>query len=458
MASDSPGIPESVVAQIWQRQLVKKKALVTSDGQLVEVIYPGRANRSGGPDFRGAIIAIRDEFLRGDVEVHLRSSGWQAHGHDRNPAFSGVILHVVMWDDTPCSRRPREGKPIPILPLYRCLQAPLEKILWKVAQPPVSNDPCAGVRHRLGGESLERVLDDLGEARFRDKVARFRDGLSIGEAGQVLYEGLMEALGYSKNKEAFRELAQRLPLRAMEGLVRDQGPEARDLILQALLLGTAGFLRTPRHGPGAAPLRKAWSSLGGGACMAETSWHFTAVRPGNHPTRRLEAARALILRFLDGGLVEGILGLIREAQPPSGHRKLESGLMVSGPGGALLGRGRAAEMAVNIVLPFFYAFGEFTGQREEAERALALYRSYPRLGENETTRFMSGQLLAEESPPGLSNSARRQQGLIQLYRRYCQERRCGECPLGKAGAGSPQPSLSPGSTSRSQPETLPALI
>ncbi len=301
MASDSPGIPESVIAQIWQRQLVKKKALVTSDGQLVEVIYPGRANRSGGPDFRGAIIAIRDEFLRGDVEVHLRSSGWQAHGHDRNPAFSGVILHVVMWDDTPCSRRPREGKPIPILPLYRCLQAPLEKILWKVAQPPVSNDPCAGVRHRLGGESLERVLDDLGEARFRDKVARFRDGLSIGEAGQVLYEGLMEALGYSKNKEAFRELAQRLPLRAMEGLVRDQGPEARDLILQALLLGTAGFLRTSRHGPGAAPLRKAWSSLGGGACMAETSWHFTAVRPGNHPTRRLEAARALILRFLDGG-------------------------------------------------------------------------------------------------------------------------------------------------------------
>ncbi|MEE8472672.1 MAG: DUF2851 family protein, partial [Dehalococcoidia bacterium] len=63
MASDSPGIPESVVAQIWQRQLVTKKALVTSDGQLVEVIYPGRANRSGGPDFRGAIIAIRDEFL-----------------------------------------------------------------------------------------------------------------------------------------------------------------------------------------------------------------------------------------------------------------------------------------------------------------------------------------------------------------------------------------------------------
>ncbi|MFQ5826189.1 MAG: DUF2851 family protein, partial [Dehalococcoidia bacterium] len=305
-------------------------------------------------------------------------------------------------------------------------------------------------------------LDRLGEERFQDKVARFQAGLATEEAGQVLYEGLMEALGYSRNKEAFRELAQRLPLRVLEGLVQGKGAERGNLILEALLLGTAGLLPSQRDPSGTrAPpqggLERIWASLGGGESMTETRWHFSGVRPGNHPTRRLAAACGLILRFLDRGLVEGILELVREARPPSGHRKLEAGLMVAGKGEALLGRGRAAEMALNIVLPFSFAFGELSGRGEVAERAMALYRSYPGLGENETTRFMAGQLFDGESPQGLS-SARRQQGLIQLYRRYCQERFCAECPVGVAATGVAQPSLSPGSASRSQPTTFPARI
>jgi hypothetical protein len=367
-----------------------------------------------------------------------------------------------MWDDAPCSLRSQDGKAIPVLPLHRCLQAPLEEILQQVAQPPTPSDPCTGARERLGAEFLGKVLDRLGEERFQDKVARFRAGLATEEAGQVLYEGIMEALGYSRNKESFRELAQRLPLRILEGLVQGKGAERGNLILEALLLGTAGLLPSQRRGPGATEdprggLERIWSSLGGGESMTETRWQFAGVRPGNHPIRRQAAASGLILRFLDRGLVEGILELVGEAQPPSGHRKLEAGLMIADKGEALLGQGRAAEVVVNIVLPFSFAFGELSGRGEVAERAMALYRSYPGLGENETTRFMAGQFFDGESPQGL-NSARRQQGLIQLYRRYCQDRFCAECPVGEAVSRDTQPSLSPGFASRSQPATSPALI
>ena len=53
---------------------------------------------------------------------------------------------------------------------------------------------------------------------------------------------------------------------------------------------------------------------------------------------------------------------------------------------AIIGRGRAREVVVNIVLPFAYAWAEANQQSELAEQALALYRGYPPSGGNEITR------------------------------------------------------------------------
>jgi hypothetical protein len=37
--------------------------------------------------------------------VDIRAGGWHAHGHDRNPAFRGVVLHVL-WDGEPSAPGP----------------------------------------------------------------------------------------------------------------------------------------------------------------------------------------------------------------------------------------------------------------------------------------------------------------------------------------------------------------
>jgi hypothetical protein len=91
--------------------------------------------------------------------------------------------------------------------------------------------------------------------------------------------------------------------------------------------------------------------------------------------------------------------------------------------GTLIGRGRAREMVVNILLPFSFAWEE----GELKEHALELYRSYPLLDENQITRQMSRQMFVGS---GMVNSARRQQGLIHLYKSFCLERKCPQCPLG----------------------------
>src|SRR3990170_3491609 len=114
-AERNPYPPEAWVALAWQGRL-SRGSLVTDGGVELQVVHPGRPNGDAGPDFRGAIIATaRGELWRGDVEIHVRSSQWRAHGHHRDPGYNGVILHVVLVPDDGPGAVTEAGRPVPTL-------------------------------------------------------------------------------------------------------------------------------------------------------------------------------------------------------------------------------------------------------------------------------------------------------------------------------------------------------
>jgi hypothetical protein len=82
---------------------------------------------------------------------------------------------------------------------------------------------------------------------------------------------------------------------------------------------------------------------------------------------------------------------------------------------------------VNVILPFVFSWGEMTVDPEMKEKTIKLYAYYPKLAENEITRHMARQLCLEDS---FALTACRQQGLIYIFRNYCREGRCAECPIG----------------------------
>ena len=90
-------IPERQVIRIWQNLLLNRTELVTEAGERLKIIYPGRVNDDQGADFRDAVIATSQGLIKGDIEVHVSSSDWQAHQHHRDPVYNRVVLHVVMW-------------------------------------------------------------------------------------------------------------------------------------------------------------------------------------------------------------------------------------------------------------------------------------------------------------------------------------------------------------------------
>jgi hypothetical protein len=415
-------------------------------------------NDDQGADFRDAVIATRRGLITGDVEIHVRSSDWQAHQHHRDRVYNRVILHVAMWHNTRLATTLQSGQVVPVLALHKYLKGAVSQWPESASFSEIQTTPCHRLTERLITEDITKFIDGAGEERFLAKAALFEKELTPIEASQVLYQGIMGALGYSKNKLPFLELSRRLPLAALEPLARSEMPEEECLArLQARLLGMAGLLPSQRPDfPLASKpddewcdrLERIWESLPHPEVMPFNAWHLFKVRPVNSPVRRLAAMSYLLWRYRDRGMLDSWLGLLRETPATQGQRQLEAGLLVTargywasrfdfGPGRrirnpTLLGRGRAAEIIVNVLLPFASAWGQFTDETELGEQAFTLYLAYNRLAVNSIERHMMAQLGLSHR---LVDSARRQQGLIQIYQNLCIQGRCGHCALSQLKAG-----------------------
>ena len=444
----SNNLSENQIIKIWRYQLLNSTALVTEGGERVERIYPGRINAERGADFRDAVVAINRRLIKGDVEVHVRSSGWRDHKHHQDVSYNRVVLHVVMWHNTRMATMLQNGKEVPVLALHRYIKNPLIEL----PNPISSSIPCLKAAQGLNTGSIAEFLDSSGEERFLIKAVRFQRELAHIEASQSLYQGIMGALGYSRNKLPMLKLARSLPLHVLESMSHGKHSDKEYLLWQqALLLGAAGLLSAQHQGrcpknrlnsQGIGDLERLSASFHHEKVMSFDAWHLFKVRPINSPIRRLVGMSYLLLRYRKEGLFKGLVGLVKEVPAGRGCHRLEKGLMVTTNGycagrfdfglvsrvgsPTLIGRGRAADIVVNVLLPFAFAWSEFTSQPEPGEEAVGLYRCYPRLTENSVERHMADQLGLNR---GMVNSAQRQQGLIHIYNNLCTQGRCNDCLL-----------------------------
>jgi hypothetical protein len=89
--------------------------LRTSNNEEVTVANVGQYLELAGPDFFNAQIRIDNQMWAGN-EIHLKSSDWYVHHHERDAAYENVILHVVWEHDTEIYRKNTE---IPVLELNK---------------------------------------------------------------------------------------------------------------------------------------------------------------------------------------------------------------------------------------------------------------------------------------------------------------------------------------------------
>ncbi len=433
----STAITEKQVVQIWQEILQYRAALKTKTDESIAVIYPGRRNDDRGADFKDAIIATAQGQLKGDIEIHVKASDWWLHHHHQDPSYNRVILHVVYQNDTANSIMRENGLKVPTLALEDYVENSNNTNLS-------SSIPCRNFGYRNNIGSITGSLEKAGETRFFTRVAHFREVLTKERAGQTLYQAIMTALGYSKNKAAMAELASRMPL---ENLETDKSNSDNEYLAQcqARLMGVAGLLPSQRNGQyheinhsddWEVKLENLRADSGITSVMSVKDWNFFKVRPGNHPVRRIAAISHLLLRYRKTSLLVGLGEKLKEVINTGESSVLEKGLIVTpdeywgcymdfgipalGIAPALLGKERAADIVINVLLPFVYARGEYN------EKALDIYRDYRASEENTLIKHMRQQLGIGRY---LADTACRQQGLIHIYQTCCSEGKCRECPF-----------------------------
>jgi hypothetical protein len=263
----------------------------------------------------------------------------------------------------------------------------------------------------------------------------------------------MESLGYAKNKEQMVELARHMPLERLETEISRISTDIQNLVrIQALLLGVAGLLPSQRSGNSwqnipddswVDRLEKLWLSSGVPVAIKKSDWHFFKVRPGNIPTRRIVAMSHLLLRCQQWRTLKDLVEDLCCKVIDKGYHELERVLYVPATGywavyldfglpgrrnlPALLGKGRAADIIINIILPFALIQAKQISCSELERKIMEIYNRYPRLMVNRIESHMCNQLGINSY---LVNSARRQQGLIHIYRTLCSQGKCYDCSLG----------------------------
>lgn len=493
----SLNIHERFLRHLWSNLYLHQSKLRTADNQSVRVLDVGSLNLDGGPDFLDAKIKIGPVTYCGDVEIHRNAFEWLQHQHQRDPRYNKVILHVVLEADP--MQQPilvQSGRTVPLLVLEPFLSQSIRH-LWhktilderaRVSQHikcyrvngVVSAELLTGWLRRLSVERLELKLRRFEErvkelAQVRMFTAREPSWLYAGLPTQgniedippphvepttkdlsdrsiweqTLYEGLMEALGYSKNREPFTRLARSVTLAAARNFKMENDLES----LQALFYGAAGLLpkigslREKESKEFVRRLIKRWKELRisfRGPVLHAADWQFFPTRPTNFPTLRLAAASVLLQKFLCEDffrkaiqsiklsndmamLCEKLRGMLAVKPLPfwSHHYSFDE---ASQKAVKPLGPERINDMIMNAVVPVALLYARTFKDKTVREQTLRLYETFPPLMENSLTKLMEKQLVKGRFK---LDAVGLQQGAIQLYKFYCVEERCAECEVGK---------------------------
>ena len=156
---------EKILSFIWFNRLYPQSALRTTQGESISIIKAGFSNKDSGPDITDAQIRIGDIVWVGNIELHVKSSHWQLHHHNDNPAYTNIILHIVFQDDKPLKDPKGNLVPTLVLPFEQKYAEAYHKLL-------ATNDfdLCRCGFERFGELKTSSFLDRLASDRLKAKA------------------------------------------------------------------------------------------------------------------------------------------------------------------------------------------------------------------------------------------------------------------------------------------------
>ncbi|MDH5397328.1 MAG: DUF2851 family protein [Cyclobacteriaceae bacterium] len=416
---------EDLLHYIWLNQKFNKANLTTEEGLALIVFNQGYHNHDSGPDFKEARIKIDGISWNGHVEIHIRSSDWLRHGHEKNPVYDDVILHVVWTNDKTIKRT--DGTIIPTLALSDRTDPGLIERHQSLTDN-LSAVPCAQSLNKVNNITRYGMLDRVAVERLQEKATRIRGFMDETKSDweETTYRLLCRNFGFNKNTQPFESLARTLPLNILRKYKENQ------FQLEALLFGQSGFLNNRINDSYFQALKKEYLYLAHKHVLSQSvvfeTWKFNRLRPANFPTLRMAQLAAifhdsyqLFHRMVYSENILDIKALLSKTVSSYWQHHYNFGKKTESKTGNM-GMQSVEILIINTVIPLQVAFGHSIGNLNFTDKALAFLQQLPPEKNKIIHHWKSLGVVV--------NNAFDTQALLQLYNHYCKSKKCLSCLIG----------------------------
>ena len=414
---------EDFLHYLWKFKKFDGLNLKSVQGEEITIIKTGDYLELSGPDFFNAHIEIGNQKWAGNVEIHLKSSDWYLHNHEKDAAYKNVILHVVWENDTAIFRE--DNTEIPVLVLkdyvskeiinnYNALVSPKTWISCERQLKEIDRFVFKNWQERLFFERLERkskFINQLLEETNQDWEA-------------VLFCLLAKNFGLNTNGNSFLQIAKAIPF----SVIRKESFEVENL--EALLFGTSGLLETEKEDVYYKDLKFRYFYLLHKYQVEKIyadPLQFFKLRPDNFPTIRLSQLASLyhrhqnlfskIIDLKSVGEVYRLLNISASSYWQN-HYQFDK---ESPNKSKMLSKPFIDLVVINTIIPLQFAYSNIRGE-SIAEDLIDFI--------NEVDSEKNAIIDKFNSFGIKSQSAFESQALLELKNEYCERKACLKCAIG----------------------------
>lgn len=425
MKEYKPILTEDFLQYIWRTQKYDHTDLRSVNGHPLEIIKAGIMNLDQGPDFMDARLRIGHQLWAGKVEVHIHSSDWKKHGHDDNPDYFNVILHVVYEDDQPVTDP--YGEKVPTLELKSRIDHKMLDTYRYLSSYQYDMIPCENLIHQVSRLNITTWKESMAVSRLQEKQEQIEEVFIFSEKSfqETLFKLLCRAFGFSKNSTAFEWLANTIRFKTISKYLDNR------LQIESLLFGQAGMLDDKAKDDYPRKLYEEYSFLAEKhqlEAIDPAVWNYARMRPQNFPTVRI-AQLADFLYSYGKTLMYSLdwQEMVQKLECQAGtywndHYRFD--VQSSQNRVKKMGNASKDSIFINVLVPFLFFVGDKKRDQSTKDKALSILENIAPEA-NSVIRIWKKLDVAVDH-------ALDSQALLYLYKSYCMNRKCAQCRIGQA--------------------------
>ena len=417
-------VREEFLHYLWKFQFFTPKKLRTNNNLSIQILKAGEHNLNSGPDFFNAKVSIDHQLWAGNVEIHVKSSDWYLHQHEKDSSYDNVILHVVWQHDVDIYRE--NNSVIPTLELQEITPPDVLLNYHQLFSKKSKYIYCENDISKVDKFTLNNWLEKLYIEKLVHKSTLISNLLAKtnNDWEAVLFKLLAKNFGLKVNGDAFLNLANSFEYSFLR---KEQSKLQR---IEALLFGQAGLLQEDHHGRYFEDLKKEYQFLSlkyGLDPLYKNQFQFFRLRPNNFPTVRI--AQLANLYFVHKNLFSKILELknlkdyyailaIATSEYWKTHYNFTS---ISKKSSKSLTKSFMDLLLINTIIPLLFVFDKISGKLDE-EKLFDLIKQIKPEKNTIIREFDKLNIKAE--------NAFETQALLHMKSEYCDKHLCMQCSIG----------------------------